>query len=369
MAGGIVLGLRAGDIVEVRRAEEILATLDDRARFDRVPFMPEMLQYCGRRFRVSKRAHKTCDPAHTPWSLRRLENVVHLEDLRCDGSGHGGCQAGCLLFWHEAWLRRVGDDLVPAASLFQHPAENRDQHNRSRLDTVYRACQRQAVDGEPVFACQATELRTYSSHLPLWDIRQYFRDLNSGNLAPNPCGSTRSERALEGVLATLQLLRCALIAVFNRAQKARRGPLYPRIEGPLQKTSAELLDLQPGELVQIRSKEEIIKTLDRKNRNRGLLFDSEMLRYCGGIFRVSRRVQRLLDEQTGKMLTMKQPCIVLEGVSCQSEYHWFCPRAIHHYWRESWLQRVANVPHERRAHDKMSAECENLCPVGTGSAE
>src|SRR4051794_17968284 len=37
-----------------------------------------------------------------------------LNYLRCDGSAHGGCQAGCRLYWKEAWLRRV-DASEPAA--------------------------------------------------------------------------------------------------------------------------------------------------------------------------------------------------------------------------------------------------------------
>ena len=40
----------------------------------------------------------------------RMRNAVHLEGLRCDGQAHGGCQAGCLLYWKEAWLRRVPSD-------------------------------------------------------------------------------------------------------------------------------------------------------------------------------------------------------------------------------------------------------------------
>ena len=36
-----------------------------------------------------------------------MTNAVHLEGLRCDGAGHDGCQAGCLLFWKESWLKRV----------------------------------------------------------------------------------------------------------------------------------------------------------------------------------------------------------------------------------------------------------------------
>ena len=54
------LNLRAGDLVEVLGVDEILATLDDRGRYEGLPFMPEMLQFCGRRLRVASRADKTC---------------------------------------------------------------------------------------------------------------------------------------------------------------------------------------------------------------------------------------------------------------------------------------------------------------------
>jgi hypothetical protein len=80
------LGLCAGDGVEVRSVEEILATLDDRGSLDAPPFMPEVLQYCGRRFRVVKSAHKTGDTILTARN-RRMKNAVHLEGLRCDGTG------------------------------------------------------------------------------------------------------------------------------------------------------------------------------------------------------------------------------------------------------------------------------------------
>src|SRR5262245_45039589 len=39
---------------------EILATLDERGAIDGLPFMPEMLAYCGKRLRVELRADKTC---------------------------------------------------------------------------------------------------------------------------------------------------------------------------------------------------------------------------------------------------------------------------------------------------------------------
>ncbi len=103
--------LRAGDWVEVRSKEEILATLDENGRLEGLPFMPQMLQYCGQRFQVFKRAGKTCSevlgPKGVVYVSRRLHDTVHLEH-RCDGRTYGGCQAGCLMFWKEAWLKPSG---------------------------------------------------------------------------------------------------------------------------------------------------------------------------------------------------------------------------------------------------------------------
>lgn len=92
--------------MEVRSAEEILATLDDVSCVAGLPFMPEMLQYCGKRFQVFKSAHKISDTIEL-FTIRRLANAVFLEEARCNGASHGGCQAGCLLVWKEGWLKRV----------------------------------------------------------------------------------------------------------------------------------------------------------------------------------------------------------------------------------------------------------------------
>jgi len=78
-------------------------------------------------------------------------------------------------------------------------------------------------------------------------------------------------------------------------------------------------------------------------KNRGLSFDVEMSRYCGGVGTVRSSVTRMIDEMTGQMRRMKQPCIMLEGVVCNAEYsecRLMCPRAIPSYWREIWLDKV-----------------------------
>src|SRR5688572_27913060 len=96
---------RAGDLIEVRTREEILSTLDKNGRLEGLPFMPQMFQYCGQRFSVYKRAHKTCDTVN-PIASRRLHDGIHL-NVRCDGKAYGGCQAACLIFWKAAWLKPV----------------------------------------------------------------------------------------------------------------------------------------------------------------------------------------------------------------------------------------------------------------------
>ena len=96
----------AGDWVEVRSKEEILGTLDNNGRLDELPFMPQMFKHCGQRFRICKSAYKTCDTVSGHYAGRRLQDGVHL-NLRCDGQAYGGCQAGCLIFWKNAWLKPV----------------------------------------------------------------------------------------------------------------------------------------------------------------------------------------------------------------------------------------------------------------------
>src|SRR5215467_4742007 len=113
--------LCVGDWVEVRSKEEILSTLDSEGRLDGMIFMPEMFQYCGQKFQVHKRAHKTCDYSTPyPYRTRRLDDTVHLA-TRCDGRGHDDCQAGCLLYWKVQWLKPASPGLDHVVRLSAKP--------------------------------------------------------------------------------------------------------------------------------------------------------------------------------------------------------------------------------------------------------
>src|SRR5213594_4769431 len=107
--------LRPGDFVEVKAPEEILRTLDADGTLDQLPFMPEMVVFCGRRFQISKRVVKTCyytKAGSSGMRKFRTDDVVLLDGLRCSGARHDGCQKGCMIFWREAWLRKVEDAAV-----------------------------------------------------------------------------------------------------------------------------------------------------------------------------------------------------------------------------------------------------------------
>jgi hypothetical protein len=311
--------IRPGDLVEVRPASEILMTLDGEGALDAVPFMPEMLPYVGRRFRVAQRAEKICDLVG-PGGSRRMRDAVFLENLRCDGSGHGGCQAECRFYWKEAWLKRVLDDQPPVKADAEVDA-------RARLATLADTTSRpREWDGtSESYRCQATEAFRATEPLRGRDPRQYVREVQSGNV---------------GLFRLLRVLTRA--AWWSIGRRLHVRPHLPISRGA-RVSESERLNLEPGEWVEVRSPDEIGRTLDANGFNRGLLFTPEMLASCGRQARVHKRVEKIISERTGEMLHFKNDCIMLEGVVCTGERTpgmWFCHRDSYPYWREAWLKRV-----------------------------
>ena len=100
------LNLQPGEWVEVCSVKEIFATLDKRGKLKGLRFTPEMVKFCGRRFKVYRRLGKII--LEETGELRRIRTpTVLLEGVLCDGEAHGGCERSCFCFWREAWLRRV----------------------------------------------------------------------------------------------------------------------------------------------------------------------------------------------------------------------------------------------------------------------
>ena len=112
-----------------------------------------------------------------------------------------------------------------------------------------------------------------------------------------------------------------------------------RERGETQSSYDEVLNLQLGELVEVKSEEEILATLDENRKNKGLLWMAGMRRFCGKRFRVYKRLERILLESTEEYRELKNT-VLLEGVMCDGKEFYGCDRSCFHYWREAWLSRV-----------------------------
>jgi hypothetical protein len=248
--------LRPGDWVEVRSRADILRTLDQDGCLEGMMFMPEMFQYCGRRLKVYKRAHKTCDyTTPYPYLSRRISGAVLLE-ARCDGSGHDGCQAGCTILWKEAWLRQPGGDDAQANRTKTPDVEGGAATSLLAATLQQRARSVDPTDGQVRYHCQATEIQKASQPLAWWDVRQYLEDYRSGNVS--------LARLLQGVVysAYYNLSQSgigvgpAMRWLYNKCSWMWGGPKFPRAPGRIpegQPTPRASLDLQAGDTVRVKS--------------------------------------------------------------------------------------------------------------------
>jgi len=313
--------LRAGDLVRVRSAQEILGTLDDEGAVEGIPFMPEMIPYLDKQFRVSNRVEKICWYTSES-SSRKLPNTVLLENLRCNGAAHGGCQAECRIYWKDEWVERVDGDA---------PEQRSDDESIKRLRAFVSERTRtvKSFDAGPeeVFRCQITESLGASTPLHPREWQQYIAEVRSGNV---------------GIVRFLRVF--VRMNIWRIAHRLGRYPDQPKRAGP-DRVDGERLGLAAGELVEVRSLDEIGATLDENLKHRGLRYSEELTPACGKRFRVKNRVDRLIDENTGRMIELKNDCIVLEGFVCsgdRSPSSLFCPREAYPLFREAWLRRVGD---------------------------
>lgn len=321
--------LRSGDQVRIRPAEEILATLDEQGRLDGLPFMPEMLEFCGREFTVYRRADKVCDTVNATGALRRMRHTVHLAGVRCCGAGHGGCQAACLMHWKEAWLEPAGRSTPPGAPV-PGPAVA-----AATAQTLAKAARKPpADDGTIRYSCQATEMLAASEPMSRFNPAQYLRDIRSGNATVREVAAT----VVGGLASHYQVWSKR---AFPKWMLIRGGRPLHDLGGMLTTTPRGELGLQPGEHVRVRTRGEIAATLDTRQRNRGLYFFGGMIGDCGTQARVRSRVSRIIDERSGRMLELANDCVTLEGKVC---HYRLCPRASYKLWREVWLTRADGKP-------------------------
>jgi hypothetical protein len=294
-----------GDVVRVLPWHELIHALDKRGDREGLPFMPEMVKYCGRQFRVTKRLERTCEDIEG--GMRRIRNVVFLDDLRCDGSEHGGCQKGCCFLWKDAWL-----------GLPSEPSAVSTKGTASEAEYPF-----EYSFGGDRYSCQSTELLRATEPLSALDIRSYIRDVRAETYSPK------------------EIVKNTIRAVYLRVRARMRGTSYQFLAGRCTRTPKGTLNLQPGELVRIKTAREIALTLNDKGTNRGLVFTAGMVPYCGRTFRVLRRLEKMIHEPTGKLISL-EGTVILENLTCTGyqSVRGGCPKNNYYYWREMWLERV-----------------------------
>lgn len=304
--------LRAGDWVEIQSPSAIAQTLDENGSLDGLPFMPEMAALCGQRFQVVRQAEKTCfEVRHGSYTTREFlkNDVFMLRGLRCTGANHDGCQRLCAIFWKRAWLKKVEDGHAIAAF---SPCEMAPLSKKLKTKT-----------SATRYFCQSTELAKATEQERINRknvVAKAFRDIRSGAV---------------GALEMIPLL----IVPFARKMRNRFFG-KPRLLGTLRKTPVGNLQLQPGEIVEIKTIEEMRATLDMQGRNRGLICDLELRKFCGRKYRVLSRLDRMISEATGEMRKV-EGTVYLDGNLCMCAWSvGGCPRQEYCYWREIWLKRV-----------------------------
>jgi hypothetical protein len=299
---------RSGEWVEIRSEAEIRDTLDAEGNLDGLPFMPEQVKYCGRKFRIFRRADRVFLDYH--YYVVRLKSTVLLDDLRCDGSAHGGCQMKCMMFWKEAWLRPT----TP-------PAEEENGLPPISLVSLSNILDTPSAKIGEKFSCQATELAKIGTRLPGWDLRQYVWDV------------LNRDRSLGFEIKLL-----ARQAINKLKRIFARNAESPQLTA-VSKPSGTPLNLQPGEWVEVKSFEEIQATLNSFNKLRGLGFAPDQKHFCGKRFRVTGRVERMILEWTGELKKLNDT-VALDAVHCDGGLCRACPRNCYFLWREDWLKRV-----------------------------
>ncbi len=298
--------IHPGEIVEVLSEAEISATLDNKGTLEGLAFTPDMYKFCGQRFKVLRKLNNIMVEG---FGMRQMRNVVILDGVTCNGEYNMGCTRMCHFIWKVQWLKRV------------HPQLKTERTTTQSIDANTNLAK---LSQNNVSACQATSLLRASYPPSRSIIKQYLWSMEPGAFTP------------------IEIIRGLLTELLTRGRRLLQRNDKTNIVGENIRTPTASLALQPGELVEVRSIEEIRQTLDKKGRNRGLIFSPEMQQYCGKRFKVLKRVDKATNEATGVIRNVTNT-VILEGSVCDGKAHGRCQRMCPCLWREIWLRRVSAV--------------------------
>jgi len=122
------------------------------------------------------------------------------------------------------------------------------------------------------------------------------------------------------------------LLLIERSESDRNNPAF--------ENALAASPLEAGDLVRIRSADEIQKTLNRWKEYKGSGFMDDMWEYCDTEHRVLKPVKRFVDERDYKVKKLKG-VVLLEGLTCKgTPILGGCDRNCYYFWREAWLEKI-----------------------------
>jgi len=121
-----------------------------------------------------------------------------------------------------------------------------------------------------------------------------------------------------------------------------------------------------GDIVKIRSLEEIHTTLDGSGCLDGLPFMAEMARFCGQQALVFRCVDKIYDYGRTKRLRRLRRAVLLTGLRCDGSAHGGCQASCYLLWKEAWLKPadMGRSARERCSGPASTPWCEGTASTG-----
>ena len=111
------------------------------------------------------------------------------------------------------------------------------------------------------------------------------------------------------------------------------------------------LGLHAGDRVVVRSRDEILSTLDQRGCLDGMPFQPEMLAFCGKTLRVAKVAHKTCDTINKTGGRRVRDAVHLEGARCDGSAHSGCQADCNLFWKEAWLRRAdaASAPRVNRS--------------------
>jgi hypothetical protein len=114
-----------------------------------------------------------------------------------------------------------------------------------------------------------------------------------------------------------------------------------RQSSPFAQTISGTQSLIAGDLVRVRSEQEIQATLNTWNELNGCMFMDAQWQYCGTTQRVLKPVERFVDERDYQVKKARG-LVLLEGLICEGTPDYGrCDRSCFYFWREEWLEKIS----------------------------